>query len=348
MNVNLAIGGGMVLIAAAYCLIWRMQTMPELGYDINFILQRLIIIGFIVAFFQVLPSVMVTNSYSKYLNKIRDYVNQLSRKDLNGTIYISSRDEFGEISESLNVLHDNFKQVLDVLKYNASHLQTSSTELNALSGVLSDTSSTHAANAEEIASSVEETSANIATSAENASESVNMSSNTYSSVEEGHELISKTQENVTLITEKIAVVQELADQTNLLAINAFIEAANAGEDGKGFAVVAREIRALADRSKESAEDISNLALQCVEFSKASYSKSTEMINFISKTSEMAKLVDTSSKEQHLSIEQINYTVQDFNKSSQTLAASSEELAATSGSLVQSAQELHKVLAEFKL
>ncbi|MEL6561603.1 MAG: methyl-accepting chemotaxis protein [Bacteroidota bacterium] len=348
MNVNLAIGGVMVLVAAAYCLIWRMQTMPELGYDLDFIVERLVIIGMLVAFFQVLPSNLVTRSYSKYLNKIRDYVGRISKKDLQDTIFISSRDEFGEIAEGLNMLHSNFKEMVDALRYNAGQLKQSSIELSELSGVLSDTSNNQAANAEEIASSVEETSATIAAAAENASQSVEMSKNTSGSVEEGHELITKTRENVQQITDKILKIQELADQTNLLAINAFIEAANAGEQGKGFAVVAKEIRVLADRSKQSAEDISDLATQCVQFSMASFEKSREMIDYITKTADMADLVETSSKEQHASIEQINYTVQDFNRSSQTLASSSQELAATSGALVQNAQELDRVLADFKL
>jgi len=173
-----------------------------------------------------------------------------------------------------------------------------------------------------------------------------MSTSTHDSVEEGQKLIVGTQSNVKDISEKVTVIQELADQTNLLAINAFIEAANAGEQGKGFAVVAREIRALADRSNTSAEDISDLAVQCVDFSEASVEKSNEMMSYISKTSDMARLVSNSSKEQYISIEQINSSIQDFNRSSQTLATSSEELAATSSVLVGTANDLDEILKGF--
>lgn len=348
MNVNLSFGGAMAMITSAYSLMWRMENFPELGYTLDFILVQLVLVGLFIVAFQIIPGTVVTSSYSRHLKKINKFANAMSHKNLTDNLHISSRDEFGDIARDLNSLRSNFKKVLDILKFNATHLQNSSNELSALSGVLSETSSTQAANAEEIAASVEETSANIASASDNAAQSVDMSKNTSSSVKEGHDLISRTQENVTLITEKIATIQELADQTNLLAINAFIEAANAGEQGKGFAVVAREIRVLADRSKISAEEISELATQCVNYSRASFEKSHEMIDYISKTAEMANVVNNSSKEQHLSIEQINYTVQDFNKSSQTLAASSEELAATSGALVESAETLDKVLNEFKI
>jgi len=334
MTINLTVGGMVIIVASAYTLMWRMETMPELGYTADSILTRLIM--------------LIAKSHTRYLYKIREFAKRIGEKDLSKELFISSRDEYGEIADDLNKLKSNFREVLNFLKSNATNLHELSTELNSLSGLLSDTSNTQAANAEEIAASVEETSANIAAALQNASESVNMSKTTYDSVEEGHQLITGTEENVRNISKKISTIRELSDQTNLLAINAFIEAANAGEQGKGFAVVAREIRALADRSKLSADEISNLAQQCVQFSGASVEKSAEMIDYISKTSEMAKLVDNSSKEQHLSIEQINHTVQGFNRSSQTLATSSQELSERSYVLIETARELDKLLNPFQV
>ena len=109
-----------------------------------------------------------------------------------------------------------------------------------------------------------------------------------------------------------------------------------------------EIRGLADRSKLSAEEISELAAQCAGFSDASVNKSDEMLSFIAKTTDMAKMMSQSSKEQHVSVEQINHTIQEFNRSSQTLADSSRYLADTSLAMLHSADTLEKLLNEFKM
>lgn len=348
MNTALSLGGALVIVTSAYSLIWRLLEFPEYGLDLQSLLTRLIIVALIIVFFQVLPGTVVTSDYARYLKRIATFVKTLSNKDLSKDIYLSARDEFGAIAGDLNVLGQNFREVMTTISNNVSELQQSSNHIGEVSNMLSDTSGTQAASAEEIAASVEQTSATIATAAENAANSVSMSKETFDSVEEGHELIVKTKSNVTRISEKIAVIEELANQTNLLAINAFIEAANAGENGKGFAVVAREIRALADRSKESAEDIMQLSIQCVDFSGASVEKSEEMMDYIRKTAEIAKLVDTSSKEQHSSINQINHTVQDFNRSSQALASSSQHLSDTSRILKSNAGALNNLMKDFKM
>ncbi|MEL6561604.1 MAG: methyl-accepting chemotaxis protein [Bacteroidota bacterium] len=348
VNISIAVGGGALILVSLYCLLWRFENFPELGFTTDLIFFRLLAIVSIVVVFQVIPNILMSYSNIRDIGEIKRFVDQFSGKDLSAAIALYSRDEFGEISERLNVLRENFSEVLQVLKQNTANIHQTSVELNALSGTLSATSSGQAANAEEIAASVEQTSANIASSTEKAEESVSVSDSTFESINSGHQLIVGTEKNVNKISEKVEIIQQLADQTNLLAINAFIEAANAGNEGKGFAVVAREIRALADRSKVSAEEISDLADQCAEFSAASVEKSNEMMQYISRTAEMSHEVNNSSKEQLASIEQINYTVQDFNRSSQTLSSSSEELSATSEALVDTAKDLESILSRFKL
>ena len=348
MNTCVVLGGMAIVVAGAYSLMWRQSNSPELQISDESAILRLIIAALLICFFQILPSNVIAWGYAKQLRRISKFLRSMAANDLSDHIYISSRDEFGAIINDLSELNRKFKSVLLILKKNSANLHQSSNELNRIASELTDTSHHQVASVGQIAETMEETSASIANTAHQAAESVDVSLTTNESVKEGHRLISNTRDNVRSIIDKIEVIGELADQTNLLAINAFIEAANAGEGGKGFAVVAREIRALADRSKLSAEEISDLAAQCAGFSDASVDKSDEMLRFIAKTTEMAETMSRSSKAQHLSVDQINVTMQEFNRSSQTLANTSRRIAETSLVMLQSAETLEKLLSEFKM
>lgn len=348
MNITSTIGGITMIVTAAYGWLWRSREFPVSSFSDADFLLRMSSIGAFVIFLVALPGIVETNRYAKYLNKLKNFARSMGSKDLTHSVSITSRDEFGEFMEDLNLLNSNFKNVIMLLQSNSVGLHQLSGDLANLAAGLSGTSAQQAANAEEIAASVEETSANIANASEHAQESAKISVTTHSSMDESYQLTNNTHHNVSQIIDKISVIQELSDQTNLLAINAFIEAANAGDSGKGFAVVAREIRALADRSKTAAEEISVLAGQSKVNSEASVVKSTEMIAYITKTSEMAKLVSESSKEQYSSIDQINQTVQDFNKTSQSLAMSSQEISASSKTLMNKAGQLDEILKEFQI
>ena len=346
MNFGATLGGITIVVTASYGLFWRMTTQTAGDITATVFLTRMIVIALLVCILLILPGVVEINRYSRYLNKVRDFTRTMGARNFTTTIAVTSRDEFGEIADSLNILNVNFKSVVDLLRENSTGLHSLSTQLTSLAGILSGASSQQAVSAQEIAASVEETSNNIALTAEHAAESAKISGTTTTSVNESYRLTSDTNEHVQHILARVSVIEELADQTNLLAINAFIEAANAGESGKGFAVVAREIRLLADRSKSAAEEITVLAQKSKSNSEASVQQSARMIAYIDKTTEIARQVSESSKEQHLSIDQINDNVQEFNRTSQVLAKSSEELSTSASLLVEKADELDHILKEF--
>jgi methyl-accepting chemotaxis protein len=150
----------------------------------------------------------------------------------------------------------------------------------------------------------------------------------------GQKLASQTTESmneinkeVNEINDSISLIDQIAFQTNILSLNAAVEAATAGEAGKGFAVVAQEVRNLASRSAEAANEIKALVQNAT--SKANNGKSianemidgyTELNESISKTLELIQTVEDASKKQQMGIEQINDAITELDKQTQQNAS----------------------------
>ncbi|MFY0686635.1 MAG: hypothetical protein JXQ90_05700 [Cyclobacteriaceae bacterium] len=344
----IAIGGTGLLISSISSLLWRYTEFPEYGITTDTIMIRLTVISIGIVAFIIIPLAMLGSNFSARLQQMTHFIIHLSNKDLKDHSNISSRDEFGLAGEYLNAMNENFRSVLKKLRENNHYLKNSSTELSGMSGAISDASSNQAASSEEIAASVEEMSANIAMSTENATKSAANNKISAEYMIQGQALMDQTLKNILSISEKVKEIEDIAGQTNLLAINAFIEAANAGEHGKGFAVVARDVRDLADRSKEAAYEITRMAKESLNSSTDTKLKIDDVVVKIKESSDLAFQIEEASKEQQQSSEQINASVQTFNNSSQQMATSAEELAATSNELADKAKNLEMSTKDFKL
>ena len=149
-------------------------------------------------------------------------------------------------------------------------------------------------------------------------------------------------EQVGLINEAISVIDQIAFQTNILSLNAAVEAATAGESGKGFAVVAQEVRNLASRSAEAAKEIKSLVENATVKANDGKKTSAEMINGyeelninISQTLELISEIEDTSKEQQIGIKQINDAVSLLDKQTQqnvSIASQTQEIARETKSL----------------
>ncbi|MDD8057605.1 MULTISPECIES: methyl-accepting chemotaxis protein [Shewanella] len=199
--------------------------------------------------------------------------------DLTTRLPHQSEDEFGQISQAFNQMMTEFEEVIGQVRINAVNLVNAVEQMNGYTRSLQSDVLQGSSEAEQVASAMTEMSATVHEIAANAVQASDASAKANLEAKNGEMGVNKTSDAIQILAHEIAdaadaigrldadvqsivtildVISSIAEQTNLLALNAAIEAARAGEQGRGFAVVADEVRTLAQRSQTSTEDIKNM------------------------------------------------------------------------------------------
>lgn len=269
--------------------------------------------------------------------------------------YDSLRVSFNRLVEQLSDAIEAIRDAADEVNGDAREMAGSSADLSNRTEAQAATLQQSAAALEQLSQSVQSTAENAADAEATTNENRAVAKQTGNIVENAIEAMAAIEASSQKITQIISVIDDIAFQTNLLALNAGVEAARAGEAGRGFAVVASEVRALAQHSSASAQEIKALiaasSAQVGQGSKLVRDAGTSLGDIIARVDKVAGLVSdiaVSAKEQSVGVSEINAGVRDLDAATQSNAAMAEEASAASEGLTNAAQRMAEHLARFRM
>ena len=276
-----------------------------------------------------------------------NFAQQISDGDLSSRIDKSSNDEIGQLAKSMNQMAVKLKKMIKKIDVSSVNMTNASDQISQYSSELSQDASGQAASAEEVMASIEEMSSNIHSNSENAMQTEKISNQTLIGVKNGSKSANQTLEAINQIAEKITIINDIAFQTNILSLNAAVEAARAGQYGKGFGVVAAEVNKLAERSKEAATSINELSAKGVSISRIAEKELATLVPEVEKTATLISEITNASTEQSHGADQIQNAVQTLTDIAQKNAAFSVELDDKAKILSKEADYLKTVIHFFK-
>jgi methyl-accepting chemotaxis protein len=316
-------------------------------------------------------SFFIVRSITGPVYKAMRLADNLSRGDFSDRLNLEQSDEIGRLAASLDHMAEllgqndadmkanlkNLNEVLSQVDSISVHIDHSSHALSDSGQSLAQAATEAASSLEEISAALTEISAQTKGTVDNAGVANELSATSLQVATSGQEQMNQmlgamaaihdSSQNIVKITK---VIDEIAFQTNLLSLNAAVEAARAGQHGKGFAVVAEEVRNLAVRSAQAAHEITDLILNSVgkveNGNKIAGETSEALVKIVEATAKTAAIVREiadAASEQAAGIDQITQGIGQVDGATQMVTASSEETAATSDELAGMASRLRNII-----
>ncbi|MBN8219677.1 MAG: methyl-accepting chemotaxis protein [Spirochaetes bacterium] len=270
----------------------------------------------------------ILRQISTSLTKAMTVSENLAAGNLDFTVESDGRGEIGALMNSLQIMSQRLKSVLQQVHQSASEISLAAQQVASTAEMLNNGAMDQAAHVEETGAALGEMVNLIGSNAKNAVETDKAARGAVNVTETGAENIMSAVQSMKNISERIQIVQEIASQTNLLALNATIEAARAGEHGRGFAVVATEVGKLADTSGQAAKQIQALLKESSLVSENAASSLGLITTNMQDTAEKVLAIRKASEEQDHAAKQISESMGRLNQTTEQTASAAEELAAT--------------------
>ena len=266
------------------------------------------------------------------------------------------------MADSINMVSNQINEILTQVTLTSDHVATGAAQVASASESLSQGSTESAASLEEITSSMTQLGSQTDINAENAAQANTLAIAAADAVSLGQERMAEMADSMSRISRNseeiqkvIKTIDDIAFQTNLLALNAAVEAARAGVHGKGFAVVAEEVRNLAARSARAAAETADLiennnkeVQQGVENYEQTASALSEIVENITKTSDLVGEIASASLEQAQGISQTNAGLAQIDSVTQQNTANAEETASATAEMTEMAGRLNQLISHFTL